>query len=72
MITTVGIRANRFPRNAHHRIALIIAEVFVGHDGGIAALLAATVRLDPKVLHDTRLGRDNTLRGCWCKRRRAT
>ena len=55
MIATVRIRANRVPRNAHHRIALIIAEVFVGHDSGIATLLAATVRLDTKVLHDARL-----------------
>jgi hypothetical protein len=55
VVTTVSVRANRVPRNAHHRIALLIAEVFVGHDGGIATLLAATVRLDPKVLHDAML-----------------
>jgi hypothetical protein len=35
---------------------LLVAEVFIGHDGGITALLATAVRFDPYVLHDGRLG----------------
>jgi hypothetical protein len=55
VVPTLRVRANRVSRNAHYRVAFVIAEVFVGQDGGITALLAATVRLDPKVLHDARL-----------------
>jgi hypothetical protein len=53
MVPTVRVRANRVSREGHLYVALVIAQVFIGHNGGIAALLAATVRFDPKIPHET-------------------
>jgi hypothetical protein len=55
MVSTMRVRANRVSRDAHDRVALTVAYVFKGHDGGVTALLAATVRLDPKMSHETRV-----------------